>query len=169
LRGGDDIAIRPIRADDRERLVQAFRSLDRRSIYRRFFFNKRAMSDSEVRYLTESEDARSVVLVATKGKGAQEAIVGLGQYFRRGDAAEVAFAVREEFQGRGIAARLLQRLVRIACGEGVARFEAEVLAENGPMLSVFRHSGLTVSESEEGGVIHVALTLDTASQQSSAP
>jgi GNAT superfamily N-acetyltransferase len=155
------IAIRPIEPRDRERLLQAFRALDQKSIYQRFFFPKRDLSDRELRFLTESGDARSVVLVATTGAGDREAIVGLGQYARRGATAEVAFAVRAEYRGRGIAARLLRRLVRIGREEGVAVFEAEVLAENRPMLTVFRHSGLPIKESQEGGVIHITLTLDT--------
>jgi len=68
--------------------------------------------------------------VATVGSGDQETIVGLGGYVRSGAAAEIAFAVEEDFQGRGIASRLLQQLAGIARASGIVRFEADVLAEN---------------------------------------
>jgi RimJ/RimL family protein N-acetyltransferase len=159
LRGGDRIAIRAIRPDDRARLLQAFHALDARSVYRRFFFPKRALSDEELRQITECDGARVVVLVATVGGGDKEIIVGLGQYARRGTTAEIAFAVEEDFQGRGIASALLRHLTDIARDGGVTQFEADVLADNAAMLKVFRRSELPRRESESAGIVHVTLFL----------
>jgi GNAT superfamily N-acetyltransferase len=99
------------------------------------------------------------VLVATVGSGDQEIIVGLANYVRSGAAADIAFAVEEDFQGRGIASRLLQQLVGIARANGITRFEADVLAENAPMLAVLRNSGLRMRTSLEQGVVHATLSL----------
>jgi RimJ/RimL family protein N-acetyltransferase len=168
LLGRDRIAIRTIRPDDRERLVRAFHALDCRSIYLRFFFHKRGLSDKELRQITECDGTRVVALVATVKSGSQETIVGLGQYVRRGATAHIAFAVEEDFRGRGIATRLLRRLVRIGRDQGVSQFEADVLAENLPMLQVFRRSGLPVQESDEDGVVHLTLALGDAYRQTGA-
>jgi RimJ/RimL family protein N-acetyltransferase len=135
----------------------------------RFFSQKRELSAKEVRQLTECDGTRVVVLVATTGSGAREAIVGLGQYARLGPTADIAFAVEEDFQGRGIATRLLRRLVQIARDQGISHFEADVLAENVPMLKVFRHSGLPLEESEEDGVIHLMLALGNADHEAGVP
>jgi RimJ/RimL family protein N-acetyltransferase len=159
LRGGDAIAIRPIRSDDGERLLRAFHGLDRRSIYQRFFFVKSEMSEKELRQLTECDGIRTAVLVAIVGSGAEERIVGLGEYARRGTVAHVAFAVEEDFQGRGIAGRLLRRLIRIAREHGIEQLEADVLSDNAPMLAVFRHAGLPFLKTEADGVVHVTLPL----------
>lgn len=159
LRGGDRLAIRAIRPGDRERLVRAFGSLDHRSIYQRFFFAKHELSEKELRQLTESDGIRTVVLVATVGSGAEERIVGLGQYARRGTGAQIAFAVDDDFQGRGIASRMLRRLIRIARERGIQQLEADVLADNGPMLAVFRHAGLPLRKSQADGVVHATLLL----------
>jgi RimJ/RimL family protein N-acetyltransferase len=159
VHGADRIAIRAIRPDDRARLLAAFHALDRRSIYQRFFFSKRELSEADLRQLTACDGVRVVVLVATDGDGEQEAIVGLGQYARHGATAQIAFAVREEYQGRGISTRLLQRLVRIAREQGVSHFEADVLTDNKPMLAVFRHSGLPLETREDDGVVHLTLAL----------
>ena len=166
VRGADKIPIRAIRPDDRARLLAAFHALDRRSIYQRFFFSKRELSDTDLRQLTDCDGVHVVVLVATDGAGEQEAIVGLGQYARHGATAQIAFAVREEYQGRGISTRLLRRLVRIARAQGVSHFEADVLADNHPMLAVFRHSGLLIEASEADGVVHLTLALDAVPRQS---
>ena len=154
-----EITIRAIRPDDRERIVKAFRGLDRRSVYLRFFSYRKELEDEELRRVTECDGVSEAVLVATVGTGDQEAIVGLGSYVRTGAAADIAFAVEEDFQRRGIASRLLQQLVDIACANGIVRFEADVLAENTPMLEVFRHSGLPMRTSHQYGVVHATLGL----------
>jgi RimJ/RimL family protein N-acetyltransferase len=159
------VTIRAVRADDSARIAKAFRALEPRSIYLRFFFSKKELSDEERRRLTEPDRAREVVLVATSGSGDQEIIVGLGRYAGDGASANIAFTVEEDYQGRGIATCLLQRLVRIAREKGISRFEADVLAENAPMLKVFRHSGLPVTESEEDGILHVTLFLSDGAEQ----
>jgi RimJ/RimL family protein N-acetyltransferase len=168
LLGRDRIAIRTIRPDDRERLAQAFHALECRSIYLRFFSHKRELSDKELRQITECDGTRVAALVATVGSGSQETIVGLGQYARQGTNADIAFAVEEDFQGRGIATRLLRHLVRIGRDQGISQFEADVLAENLPMLRVFRRSGLPLQESEEDGVVHLTLALGDAHRQPGA-
>jgi GNAT superfamily N-acetyltransferase len=155
----EQVSIRAARPDDRERIVKAFRGLDRGSVYRRFFFHKKELKEEELRRVTECDGASQAVLVATVGSGEREIIVGLGEYVRSGAAADIAFAVEEDFQGRGIASRLLQQLADIARANGITRFEADVLAENAPMLAVFRNSGLRMRTSQEQGVVHATLFL----------
>ena len=153
------ITIRAVRPDDKERIVRAFRALDRRSVYLRFFSYKKELADEELRRVTECDGVSVARLVATVGSGDREIIVGLGEYVRSGAAADIAFAVEEDFQGRGIASRLLRQLADIARASGVARFEADVLAENTPMLAVLRNSGLRVRTSQGQGVVHATLFL----------
>lgn len=151
------MTIRSIRRDDKERIVAAFRALDPRSIYLRFFCHKKELSDAELQYVTECDGVTHVALVATVESGAGETIVGLGEYARAGATAEIAFAVADGFQGRGIATRLLRLLTAIARMNGVSQLEADVLAENTPMLTVFRHSGLRMHESRSEGIVHATL------------
>jgi GNAT superfamily N-acetyltransferase len=155
-----DITIRAVRPDDRERIVRAFQALDRDSVFLRFFSYKKDLSEEELRRVTECDGVSEVVLVATVGSGDQETIVGLGEYLRTGaEVADIAFAVEEDFQGRGIASRLLQKIADIARANGIVRFEADVLAENAPMLAVLRNSGLRMRTSRAQGVVHATLFL----------
>jgi RimJ/RimL family protein N-acetyltransferase len=163
-----EITIRAVRRDDGERIAKAFRGLEPLSIYRRFFFPKKDLSDEELRALTESDGRRTVVLVATVGSGAEETIVGLGQYARHGTAAQIAFAVEESFQRQGIAARMLQCLARIGREQGVCRFEADVLVDNAPMLRVLRHCGLPIEQHESDDAIHLTLFLCGRPEQAHA-
>ena len=154
-----EITIRVVRPDDKERIVRAFQALDRRSVHLRFFSHKKKLSNEELRRVTECDGIGEAVLVATVGSGDQEIVVGLANYVRGGAAADIAFAVEEDFQGRGIASRFLQQLVGIARGNGILQLEADVLAENAPMLAVLRNSGLRMRTSLEQGVVHATLSL----------
>lgn len=159
-----EIRIRSVRADDRERIVKAFRALAPESIYRRFFGPKKEVSDEELRRLTESDGVRDVVLVATVASSNQELIVGLGHYARNEANADIAFIVAEDYRGRGIASELLQRLIDIARRNGVSRFEADVLANNAPMLKVFKRSGLPMKTIRADAIFHLTLALTTTAK-----
>jgi len=159
VRPGSNITIRAVRPDDKERIVRAFHALDPGSVYLRFFSYRKELSEEELRRVTECDGVSEAVLVATDSSADQEIVVGMGSYARSGAAAEIAFAVEEDFQRRGIASRLLQQLADIARANGVPQFEADVLAENRSMLSVLRHSGLPMRESQREGVVHATLFL----------
>jgi RimJ/RimL family protein N-acetyltransferase len=156
------IEIRAIRPRDKPRIVDAFAALEPETVYRRFLFHKAALSEEELRRLTEADGVREAALVAAVEAGDGERIVGLGRYVGDGRAAEIAFTVAEDYQGRGIATRLLRDLARIARRNGIRQFEADVQAGNASMLSVLRHAGLRVAERAEDGVVH--LTLDLGEQ-----
>lgn len=164
LRDGGTIRIRAIRPEDKSRLLDHFHSLTERSVYYRFFRRKKDLTDKELAYFTEVDFEGHVGLVATIQDGGEERIVGVGRYIllqgpNGPGVAEVAFAVSDAHQGRGIASLLLQHLANIARGAGVQRFEADVLAENQPMLDVFRHSGVRMCSLARAGVVRVSLDL----------
>jgi GNAT superfamily N-acetyltransferase len=164
LKNGTAVRIRFIRPDDKNRLYEAFRNLEAESIYTRFFYHKKALSEDELKAATEVDFETVVALVVTVGEGEQEIIIGAGRYvaFDAADnlrSAEVAFTVEEDYRGQGIAGLLLRNLVHIARRKGVSQFEAEVLSANKAMISVFEHSGLPASKQFEGGTVHITLLL----------
>jgi GNAT superfamily N-acetyltransferase len=159
LDDGTAVTIRAVRPDDKARIVKAFLALEPHSIYARFFYAKSELSEQELRQLTEIDYVSAVVLLATIGTSPHETVIGLGRYAATGRSAEIAFVVEEDYAGRGIAKRLLQHLTHIARDNGVAKFEADVLGDNAPMLAVFRHSGLTMTTTHSDGVTHVTLLI----------
>ncbi|HEX9094704.1 MAG TPA: GNAT family N-acetyltransferase, partial [Candidatus Dormibacteraeota bacterium] len=72
-----------------------------------------------------------------------------------GERAEVAFAVADTFQGRGISTILLGQLAEIAHAVGITTFDASVLSENHRMIGVFRESGFNVTTRASAGVIEL--------------
>jgi RimJ/RimL family protein N-acetyltransferase len=167
LRNGAAATVRAIRPDDRERLQAAFHALEPESVYLRYFSYKHALSEADLDRLCNPDFRERVVLVVTQPSGAGEVIVGSGGYVAHAAAdgtrvAEVAFAVEEDVQGQGISGKLLAVLTDIARADGIARFEAEVLARNGAMLRVFARSGLPMQTSpEEDGVVRITLALSS--------
>jgi len=154
---GAAIRIRAIRPDDQERLHEHFRGLSERSVYFRFMGLKRDLSPDDLKRLTELDFKNHVGLAATLTENGRERFIGVGRYIRGADPhrAEVAFAILDEFQGRGIATLLLEHLGLIADANGVAEFEADVLGDNRQMLEVFAHSGFKIHSALDSGVVHL--------------
>ena len=164
LRDGTRVTIRAARADDVERIATAFGKLAKESVYTRFFAYKDALDASELDRLATMDFVRDVMLVATASRADEEIVVGSARYVAHDDAggkpvAEIAFTVEEDYQGRGLATRLLRHLIRIAQRFHIVRFEADVLAGNKAMLAVFDRSGLLVQRHREDGVVHLTLEL----------
>jgi RimJ/RimL family protein N-acetyltransferase len=167
LKDGTTLTIRAIRKDDKERILDAFRALDREAVYRRFFSPRKDLADAELEQVTDVDFSQVVALVVTVSEAdGEEIVIGDGRYAadkrEKPERAEVAFLIAEPYRGRGIASLLLRHLSRIAQDAGLSAFEADVLAYNVPMLAVFEHSGLPISRRREGNIIHVTLFLRAA-------
>lgn len=164
LKSGLEVRIRAIRPTDKGLILDMFRSLDTESVYTRFFYAKKMLTEGDLKMITEVDFKKVVAFVVTIGAEENETIIAGGRYAcldTDGDRGhvELAFLVREEYHGQGIASMLLQRLAQIAREKGIIQLEAEVLAQNRAMLAVFSHSGLPVKTKKEGGTIHVTMLL----------
>jgi RimJ/RimL family protein N-acetyltransferase len=164
LKDGTAVTIRAARPGDGSKIRQAFRNLAAETIYTRFFGYKTEVTDAELARITGVDFDRNVVLLVTIGSDETETVIGGASYFATDAAApdrsaELAFTIEEDYQGLGIASSLLRHLVRIARSNGLHRLEADVLARNLPMLSVFRRSGLPMTLRHEHDVVHVTLSL----------
>ena len=73
--------------------------------------------------------------------------------------AEVAFAVEDALQGKGLGTLLLERLALLAVRHGFTHFWAVTHADNQAMREVFRESGFTDQERLEGSEIEVDLSV----------
>lgn len=160
LRDGSTVHVRPVRAEDEERLHRFLEDLQPESRMFRFFsvatdLRRAAHSMVDVDY------ARRYGLVAIR----DEDVVGQGLYFGDGsDDAEVAFAVADRLQGMGLGTLLLAHLAEVASENGISVFWAEVMPQNHRMLEVFRESGFPVETSSEPGAIRVELPTSFADQ-----
>jgi GNAT superfamily N-acetyltransferase/predicted CoA-binding protein len=162
LRDGGSIHLRAIRPEDKQGLLALFHCLSSHSLYVRFFGVKTELTERELQYFTELDFVRNVALVATLHDANHEQIIAVGRYMGIGAPgqpcmrAEVAFAVVDAHQGRGLGTLLLEHLAAIARANGIIEFAADVLGENNRMLQVFETSGFHIQRSIDAGVFHVS-------------
>lgn len=157
LRDSSELRLRELCNSDRELLKTFFDACSPESIRYRFMSSIKAPSDSLLDYLADVDGSQHFALIATQGQGADEKIVAESRYVIFEDrqyAADIAFLVVDEMQRRGIATILIHELIDIACGRGVTRFSADVLADNRAMLSLLRKVGRPLSATVRHGVIH---------------
>jgi GNAT superfamily N-acetyltransferase len=161
LRDGRQVEIRAQRPQDREGLKAAIDRASSASLYRRFFGVRREFSEKEASGFLDIDFVSQVALVVVANEGGAANIIGGGRYVVvKPEQAEVAFAVIDEYQGQGIGGALMRHLTAIARAAGLKELIAEVLAENAPMLKVFKKSGLPMHTQIEQGVVHVTLRLE---------
>lgn len=166
LRDGTRAHLRPIRADDKERLQTGLQQLSSRSRYLRFHTPMSHFTQAQLRYLTEIDYHDHMAWVAVNPDDPDEPGMGVARYVRLAEdptIAEAAVTVLDQYQGNGLGTLLLQTLTTSAVDNGVRTFRNYVLAENRPMLEVFEHLG-GVRVSEGGSVDRVDVELPGAAE-----
>ncbi|GAA3057639.1 hypothetical protein GCM10010448_46350 [Streptomyces glomeratus] len=166
LRDGGTARIRPITADDAERLVSFYEQVSDESKYYRFFAPYPRLSARDVHRFTHHDFVDRVGLAATIGGE----FIATVRYDRIGadgmaasapaDEAEVAFLVQDAHQGRGVASALLEHIAAVARERGIRRFAAEVLPANTKMIKVFTDAGYQQKRSFEDGVVRLEFDLE---------
>ncbi|MFF0477448.1 GNAT family N-acetyltransferase [Streptomyces sp. NPDC004284] len=166
LRDGGTARIRPITADDADRLVSFYEQVSDESKYYRFFAPYPRLSAKDVHRFTHHDFVDRVGLAATVG-GEFIATVRYDRINAQGlpasapaDEAEVAFLVQDAHQGRGVASALLEHIAAVARERDIRRFAAEVLPANTKMIKVFTDAGYTQKRSFEDGSVRLHLDLE---------
>jgi acetyl coenzyme A synthetase (ADP forming)-like protein len=152
LRDGTTLRLRPPRAEDAEALVEFLNGLSEQSLYYRFHGFPTVNQKLVAAFLEPDWGERGHFVGEMEGR-----VIALASYVRLRDptTAEVAFAVADAFQRRGIGTRLLEQLAERAAAVGIERFVAEVLAANSQMLHVFEAVGFESTRKLESGTVEV--------------
>jgi acetyl coenzyme A synthetase (ADP forming)-like protein len=161
LRDGSTLRLRAAEVGDGEALVGFFSRLSPESRYLRFQGVVDAGLATVQRFVGDEWGEVGSLLAERAGADGAPEVVALATFARLRDPhrAEVAFAVADELQGRGIGTRLLERLAVHAATAGIEEFVAQVLPHNAQMLRVFHDAGFAEQRRLEGGVVEVRLRL----------
>src|SRR5918997_640236 len=127
LRDGATIGVRPIDPSDKPLLRDMFERLSEESRRRRFMGPAEELSDEDLIYLTEVDHRRHEALVGVDPETG--AILGVARWFRRPgqrEVAELAVAVVDDWQGRGMGSALVTAINERAREEGIRRYHAIV-------------------------------------------
>jgi succinyl-CoA synthetase alpha subunit/GNAT superfamily N-acetyltransferase len=162
LTDGTCVAIRPATPRDWQSVHDFGDALGPASIYRRFFSmpaRPGALLADLACAPTGAGRARShgALLAVLDGT-----VIGLADWYRARDPreAEVAFAVSDAFQHRGVATLLAEHLLDVADRVGVRRLTAVTQGENRAMLDVFTALGLPVRTAWDSGTVLLTIDLD---------
>ncbi|MDP2288775.1 MAG: GNAT family N-acetyltransferase [Actinomycetota bacterium] len=161
LSNGRPVHLRPITPGDVERLQEFHQSLSPETIYFRFFTTKPSLSDRELHHFTHVDYVDRVAFVAI----VNDEIIGVGRYDRVNESdAEIAFNIRDEYQGRGLGSVFLEHLAAAARDRGISRFVAEVLPENRKMINTFKEAGYTIAQRYEDHVLAISFAVASTEQ-----
>jgi ribosomal protein S18 acetylase RimI-like enzyme len=129
----DGVTIRALRNGDTATVAALFGRLGPRSRERRFCGAKPRLSERELELLARVDGTRHVLVAHVDGDPSP---VGIARLVRDGRAAEVAFEVADEFQGRGIGTILTRELASDARAAGITELRATVCGDNPPAVSL---------------------------------
>ena len=158
LKSGDTIAVRLVQATDKEKMLHAFAELSDDSRYKRFFGAKHTLTESDLRYFTETDCwdhfALGAVAVDEEGnEGDGLAVARCVRLHEEPDCAEVAITVIDRMQGKGIGRLLLERLITAALERDIGRFRFLCLARNLEMQNLVKQVCRVVETHSDGDLI----------------
>ena len=132
---GPTILVRPLRNGDAHTVTAVFERLGEQSRRTRFNGPKPRLSASELRQLAAVDPTRHALVAYVDGDPQPVAIARL---VREGCVAEIAFAVADEYQQRGIGSALTAELIADARAAGVTEITALVSSDNPAAVALLR-------------------------------
>jgi RimJ/RimL family protein N-acetyltransferase len=132
------LTIRPLRNGDTDTVSALFARLGERSRERRFCGAKPRLSELELANLARVDHDRHVLVAYADGDSEP---VGIARLVRTGASAEIAFAVADAHQRRGVGSTLAGELAADARAAGIAQLTATICGDNPPMVALLRRLG----------------------------
>lgn len=159
LLDGTPGVVRPIEPADRNALAAGFEALSPESRVRRFFFNKKKLSDDELVKLTNPDGLNHIAygLAVRLADDGEETPIAVARCFRDGqenDLAEIAVVTSDEWQSNGAGVELMRSLSDHAMRVGIRRWFAAMFASNTAMARLLKRFGKLCDERNLGdGVV----------------
>jgi RimJ/RimL family protein N-acetyltransferase len=153
-------SIRELRRSEHALLEFSFRRLGDESRYQRFLAVKPRLTEADLNRLTDVDDWHHYALVAFSPP--PRAPVGVARYVRAAafDTAEIAIAVVDEWQRRGVGRALALALRDRALRAGIRRFDATMLHGNHGAWALARELGaVETTQPALGGALELAIAL----------
>jgi ribosomal protein S18 acetylase RimI-like enzyme len=153
----DGVTIRPLRNGDAPTVEALFERLGPRSREQRFAGAKPRLTELELAALTRV-DADHHVLVAYLAGDPRPA--GIARLVRRGSTAEIACAVADRYQGRGIGSVLTRELAADARAARITELQATVYGDNPRAVSLLARCARALRVSWRGGEREFVVALE---------
>ena len=153
--GGDKITFRPAKTTDSRLIQEHFYSMNKNDISKRFFGLRMHFFWDELKNMFMVDYKCKFSVIAYVGEEGLGKVIGVGMYcIEEGkDKAEVAYSLDEGWQGKGIAARLQQKIVDAARHNGIAGLFAMTYPDNNTMIKLFKRLPYKISNRYEDSAL----------------
>jgi len=151
---GQEVTFRPAKPVDDRLIQEHFYEMDEKDVQARFFGMRRSFFREDVEDIFQLDYIKNLSIFAVTGEVGFEKIIGLGMYaLEQGTVAEVAFSVSKEWQGKGIASVLLEKIAEAAHENGISGLVAYTLPTNEGMIKLFKKLPYKVETTFENGTL----------------
>jgi GNAT superfamily N-acetyltransferase len=160
LPDGTAVFIRPLTGRDGAELRRGLEPLSPESAYRRFLGTAPTLSATTLKYLTDVDHVNHEALGAADPETGHG--IGIARFVRSAEEpahAEIALAIADDWQHRGLGTLLLDALASRARAVGITHFTGLVLADNLGMLKLFERLGPTTHRPAGAGTVEVVTSL----------
>ena len=150
---GSRVTIRPTLPQDVELQREFFRRLSAEGRYCRFMTRLNELPEALAERFASIDYRSHLALLAEVFEDGRETMIGEARYVvdaRDPATCEFAIAVADDWQARGIARALLDRLERQAAASGIRRMVADTLLTNRAMIGLAARAGYAVTRKSRG-------------------
>ncbi|MBY0578418.1 MAG: bifunctional acetate--CoA ligase family protein/GNAT family N-acetyltransferase [Burkholderiales bacterium] len=161
LSDGTIVTIRPIRPEDAEAEQNFVKNLSEQTRYMRFFTPISELTPQMLSRFTQIDYDREMAFIAMTTEKGREIEVGVARYIvdATGELCEFAIVIADDWQHKGLGAKLMFYLMESAKEKGVKRMEGDVLSANTPMLDLMTALGFSSKSTPELSVRRIAKDL----------
>jgi ribosomal protein S18 acetylase RimI-like enzyme len=149
---GPSVHVKPLRHGDVHTVMTVFERLGDQSRRARFNGPKLRLSASDLQQLAAVDGTRHVLVAYVEDDPEPIAIARL---VRDGRSAEIAFAVADQYQQRGIGSALAEELMADARAAGITEIIALVSSDNPAALAVLRRIADTLDIRRDGAELSI--------------
>ena len=165
LKKGEQVTVRPIRAEDEQLMIAFHKTLSEQSIYYRYFsplkLNQRIDHERLARICFIDYDREIALVVVRKNATGGSEIIAVGRLIKMHDrkTGEFAILVGDTFQKQGIGTTLLSRLLQIGRDEHLVRIFGDIIQDNHGMQKICKKLGFTLHYSLRENTVKAVIDL----------
>ncbi len=161
LRDGTPVLLRPIKPEDEPLVYRLLQSCSEQTIYFRYFHRIRKFTHNLLIRFTQNDYDREIALIAVGQPPGPPLMLGVVRLVMtpNREQGEFAILVGDPWQGKGLGATLMERIIGVAKDYGVHYLYGDVLLENEPMLEMMKRLGFSFRKNFEEGTFRVDMRL----------
>jgi len=153
----ENVRFRPVKPVDDRRIQEHFYNMDKEDVIARFFYEKTSFFRDDVEGMIQVDYIKNLAILALTGEFGFGKVIGMGVYMiePNKNIAEVAFSVLKEWQSKGIASILLNKLANAARDNGLAGLVAYTSPMNKGMINLFKKLPYKITTDFDGDSLNM--------------